>query len=118
MVPGAGPGAAPVQNHGVQVNQCAERHMKLMAFYLRHHYRVSRVATLADITLDSIRTVRELREFESTYKVPTNNLLTTNTKDWPKTMETIAEYLRSYLGERIIPLAYIIRKNVAIPERR
>ena len=65
MVPGVGAGAAAVQNPGVQVNQHAEGHLKLMAFYLRHQARVSRVATPPDITLDSIRTVRELREFES-----------------------------------------------------
>jgi ribosomal protein S13 len=59
MVPGAGPGAAQVQNPGVQVNQCAEGHMELMAFYLCHQYRVSRTVISADITLDSIRTVRE-----------------------------------------------------------
>jgi hypothetical protein len=117
MVPGAGLGAAQVQNLGVQVNQCAQGHMKLMAFYLRHQYRVSCTVTPADITfLDFIRTVRELRDFESTYKAPTDNLPTINTKNRSKTMETIDEYLRSYLGERKIPLAYVIRKNVAIPE--
>jgi hypothetical protein len=116
MVPGAVPGAAQVQNPGVQVNQRAEGHMKLMAFYLRHQARVSRVVTPADITLNSIRTVRELCEFESTYKVLTDNLPTINAKDWPKTMETIDEYLRSYLGERKIPLAYVVRKHVAVPE--
>lgn len=30
-------------------------------------------------------------------------------------MESIEEYLRSYLGERKIPLAYVIRKDDAIP---
>ena len=102
MVPGAVPGAAQVQNPGVQVNQRAEGHMKLMVFYLHHQARVSRVVTPADITLNSIRTIRELCDFESTYKVPTDNLPT-------KTMETIDEYLRSYLGERKIPLHQKVR---------
>ncbi len=31
-------------------------------------------------------------------------------------METIDEYMRSYLGERKVPLAYVVRKNVAIPD--
>ncbi|KAI2490202.1 hypothetical protein MHU86_24393 [Fragilaria crotonensis] len=114
MVPGAA-GAAQVQNPGVQVNQRAEGHLKLMAFYLRHQARVSRVVHAPDITLETIRTVRELREFESTYKAPTGDLPTINAKDWPKTMESIEEYLRSYLGERKIPLAYVIRKDEAIP---
>ena len=75
MVPGAVPGAAQVQNPGVQVSLRAEGHMKLMALYLRQA-SVSRSVTPADISLDSIRTLRELREFESTYKVPTDNLST------------------------------------------
>jgi hypothetical protein len=74
------------------------------------------VVITPDITLDTIRTVRELREFESTYKAPTGNLPTINAKDWPKTMETIEEYLRSLLGERKILLAYVVRKNDGIPE--
>jgi ribosomal protein S13 len=115
MVPGAVPGAAQVQNPGVQVSVRAEGHMKLMVLYLRHQAPVSRSVTPADITLDSISTVRELREFESSYKVPTDNLPTINAKDWPKTMETIDEYLRSYLGERNIPLVYVVLKTEAIP---
>ncbi|KAI2506534.1 hypothetical protein MHU86_7849 [Fragilaria crotonensis] len=113
-IPGAA-GAAPVANPGVQVNQRAEGHLKLLSFYLRHQERVSRTVHAPDITLAVIRTVRELREFESTYKAPTGDLPTINVKDWPKTMETIEEYLRSVLGERKIPLAYVVRRDDAIP---
>ncbi|KAI2510528.1 Reverse transcriptase (RNA-dependent DNA polymerase) [Fragilaria crotonensis] len=112
---GGAPGAAAIQNPGVSVNQRAEGHLKLLSFYLRHQARVSRTVTAADITLKTIRSVRDLREFESTYKAPTETP-TINAKDWPKTMESIEEYLRSYLGERKIPLAYVIRKNDAVPE--
>ena len=114
-VPGVGVGAAQVNNPGVMVNHRAEGHLKLLAFYLRHQYRVSCSVTPASITLDAIRTVRELREYESTYHVPSDDLPTINAKDWPKTMETTDEYLRSYLGERKIPLAYVIRKTVDLP---
>ena len=41
---------------------------------------------------------------------------TINTKDWPKTMEAIEEYLCAYLGETGIPLAYVIHKTVDVPE--
>ena len=30
-------------------------------------------------------------------------------------MESIEEYLRSYLGERKLSLAYVVRKNEAVP---
>jgi ribosomal protein S13 len=109
-VAGALPGAVPVPNPGVPVNQRAEGHLKLLAFYLRHQARVSRNVTVPDITLEAIRSVRELREFESTYKKP-DDLPTINAKDWPKTMEAIDEHLRSVLGERKIPLAYVVRKD-------
>ena len=112
---GAAGGAANIPNPGVPVNQRAEGHLKLLAFYLRHQARISRTVTVAQVTLEAIRTVRELREFESTYKNP-DDLPTINAKDWPKTMEAIDEYLRSVLGERKIPLAYVVRKNDSIPD--
>jgi hypothetical protein len=56
----------------------------------------------------------QLREFESTYK-PSTNTPTINAKDWPKTIESILEFLHSYLGEHKIPLAYVVRKDTAVP---
>ncbi|KAI2505609.1 hypothetical protein MHU86_8851 [Fragilaria crotonensis] len=109
-------GGPPIPAPGVQVNQRAEGHLKLLAFYLRHQERVSRPVNAPDLTLAMIRTVRELREFEATYKDPSTDLPTINIKDWPKTMEAIEEYLHSFLGERKIPLAYVVRKNENIPE--
>jgi hypothetical protein len=108
-------GGQPIPAPGVQVNQRAEGHLKLLACYLRHQERVSRPVNAPDITLATIRTVRELRGFEFTYKDPSTDLPTINSKDWPKTMEAIEEYLRSILGERKIPLAYVVRKNENIP---
>ncbi|KAI2507228.1 hypothetical protein MHU86_7185 [Fragilaria crotonensis] len=49
-----------------------------------------------------------------TYKAP-DDPPTINPKDWPKTMESVHEYLRSYLGEQKIPLAYVVRKDEAVP---
>jgi hypothetical protein len=111
----AGGNNPPIPAPGVQVSLRAEGHLKLLAFYLRHMERVSRHVDAATITLATIRTVRELREFESTYKDPSGDAPTLNAKDWPKTMEAIEEHLRSILGERKIPLAYVVRKNEDIP---
>ena len=114
-IPAPNVGGAPIPAPGVQVNLRAEGHLKLLAFYLRHMERVSRTVTPASITLEVIRNLRELREFELSYKVPDIDAPTINAKDWPKTMESIEEYLRSILGERKIPLAYVVRKNEDIP---
>ncbi len=99
-----------------RVNQRAEGHLKLLAFNFCHQARVSREVNVPEITLELIQSVRELSEFESTYKAPTGNAPIINAKDWPNTIETIEEYLRSYPGERKIPLAYVIRKDVGIPD--
>ncbi len=96
------------------VNLRAENHLKLLAFFLRHQERVSKETNVSNVTLDTIRIVRELRDFESTYKAP-DDPPSINSKDWPKTMESIHEYLRSYLGDRKIPLAYVVRKDEDVP---
>jgi ribosomal protein S13 len=114
--PGVSAGAPPVPNPGIPVNLRAENHMKLLAFFLRHQERVSRVVHAPDITLESIRRYRDLRDYESTYKATTDDAPTINSKDWPKTMESLHEFLRSYLGNHKIPLAYVVRKNEAVPE--
>ncbi len=114
VIPGPNPGDAPVNNPTTPINLRAENHLKLLAFYLRHQRRISRAVQVANITLETIRTLRELRDFESTYKAP-DDPPPINAKDWPKTMENIHEYLRSYLGEQKIPLAYVVRKEEDIP---
>ena len=53
----AGCAVPAVPNPGIQVNARAETNLKLLAFYLRHKVRTSRVVTPADVTLDNIRGV-------------------------------------------------------------
>jgi hypothetical protein len=104
----------PVPNPGIQVSARAETNLKLAAFFLRHKIRTGRTVAPADVTLASIRALRELREYEETYK-PSEDVPTINDRDWPKTMETILEYLRSYLGDKKIPLAYVVRESEDVP---
>ena len=88
---GVAPGVVPaVPNPGMQVNARAETNMKLVAFYLRHQVRIGRAVTPADVTLANIRSIRELRDYESTWKA-SDDVPTINAKDWPKTMEAIHE---------------------------
>lgn len=88
-----------VPNPGIQVNARAETNLKLMAFFLlRHKVRTGRTVTPADVTLPSIRGLRELCEYKLTYK-PSEDAPTINNKDWPKTLRPILEYLCSYLGD-------------------
>ena len=54
-----------------------------------------------------------MRDYKSTWKA-SHEVPTINFKDWPKTMEAIHEYLCSYLGEKKIPLAYVVRKDADV----
>ena len=94
MVPGVGAGAAAVQNQGVQGNQRAEGDLKLMAFYLRHQARVSRVATPPDISLDSIRTVRERFRLIPAYRPSTPRIGRRRWKRLRNSFDLISESAR------------------------
>ena len=73
-VPGApGEGGAPgaaVPNPGIQVSSRAETNLKLLAIFIRHKACTSRAVAPATVTLDNIRAMRELRDYESTYTTP------------------------------------------------
>ena len=99
---------------GVQVSLRAETNMKLACYFLRHRVRISRVSHAADITIANTRSVREMKLTEENHENPSDPP-TISHKDWPKTMEAIEEYLRNYLGETGIPLAYVVRKDEAVP---
>jgi hypothetical protein len=49
------------------------------------------------------------------HKNPTSKP-TVNEKDWAKTFEAIEEDLKSYIGETGIPLAYVTRRDEAVPD--
>ena len=104
---------ANISDPGTQVSLRAENNLKLTAYWLRHRVRTSRATTAADITLVNIRTVRELLKTEKANVNPVPPVI--DDRDWPKTMEAIREWLRTYLGESGIPLAYVIRDEVDIP---
>ena len=58
--------------------------------------------------------VREVLDTNEAYVAPTN-FPVINYKDWPKTIETLTEFLDRFLGETKIPLGYVVRKMVELP---
>jgi len=85
-----------------------------MCFYLRYRDRTSRPLDPALITLDNVRGVKYLKEWEEEHKDVEKPEL--NSKDWPKTIEAIEEWLRGCLGVTNIPLAYVIREEEEVPQ--
>ena len=85
----------------------AEANLKLAVFYLKYLERTSRQADASNITLANVRSYRAHKQWEMEHKdvaAPTNNM-----KDWPKTIQSLVEYLKGCLGVTKIPLAYVIK---------
>ena len=111
----ANPGApAVIPNPGINVSLRAETNLKLAGWFLKHRTRVSRPKTAALITLQRVRELKEYKNQESTWECP-SEAPTINYNDWPKTMESILEYLRACPGTTKIPLAYVVRDTVEVP---
>ena len=64
--------------------------------------------------MDNVRALRTLKDWEEDHDdVETPEI---NPKDWPRTMESIEEWLRGCLGVTKIPLAYVIRDTIDPPD--
>jgi hypothetical protein len=107
------PGLIP--NPGVPVPLRAENNLKLCCYYTRYMVKVSRAVTPNMITLEAVRAVRNLKEWEDNQEDPKAPEGIINSKDWAKTMEAIVEYLRANLGVSKVPLSYVVRDDVDAP---
>ena len=75
--------------------------------------KVGRAVTPALVVLNTIRTIRDLRDSDITYSAPTEYPVS-NDKDWPRTIKSLVEFLGTCLGETKIPLAYVIHETVEL----
>ena len=92
-----------VSNLGLQVSLRDENNLKLASFLLKHKISTGRVAVPTDITLDNARLFHELKESK---KEHTDTLVSPviDTKNWPKTMESLEEYVRGHIGVKGVPI--------------
>lgn len=112
---GLAPGRAnqpPVANYGTSVSLRAENNLKLMCYFIRFRKRTSRTVVPGDIDLVPIRSLRDYRTWEEEHTEMEAPEI--NTKDWPRTIDNIEEYLRGCLGTTKIPLAYVIRNDLDV----
>ena len=115
-IPNPNPGAgapANIPNPGIPVPTAAENNLKRMCYFLRHRERTSRDTTAPDITLENIRGLIGYRRWEDNHDDPAIPDLTF--RDWTRTIETIEDFFRGYLGSTKIPLAYVLREDRAVP---
>lgn len=95
---------ARIPSPGVNVPLRAVENLKMAAYYIRHHDRISRDILPGMIALVNIRALCALKDHEENQEQLTE-APTFNEKDMVKTMDAIDSYLRSYLGEKKVPLA-------------
>ena len=109
---------ATIRDPGIKVSLRAEGNLKLTCYWLRHLARTSRNANFADIQVDTVRTMKTLVEQEEAHDDPKldEGDKIVKLKDWSRTMENIQEALRGHLGTTKVPLSYVIRENVAVPD--
>jgi hypothetical protein len=108
---GTGNYAVTTPNVGLQVSLRTENNLKLCVYFLKHTERVQRVPTAASITLEVVRGYREQQRYEDNFK-KTAVEPEINDKYWPRTMESIREYLASQYGAKGSTLDYVIRQEV------
>ena len=104
---------ATITNPGQTVPLRAENNLKMACYYLRYKQRVSRPLTAASLTLINVRGMRGLKEWEDAHKDVDKAEI--DSKDWPRTIEALEEYLRGCLGVDGTPLAYVIRDDPEVP---
>jgi hypothetical protein len=102
MVPNPAGRGNPIPNPVINVPQRAVKNLKMAAYYSCHHP--------PGITLANVRTMRALKDHELAHEQP-KELPTFKEKDMVRTMDAINSYLRSYLGKKKIPLAYVTRED-------
>jgi hypothetical protein len=107
-------GAEQIPHAGTPVSTRAEKHMKLLCYVLRYHVRVSRTFNVPGTNLDTVRAYESFRDHEKKQEDATPP--TINDKDWPRTLESVQNWLRECNGQTDIPLAYVIRTILEVPE--
>lgn len=90
----------------------AENNLKLACYMLRHYKRTSRTPDPADVTVDAIRELADLKKQEKKHedKEPP----TIKPSDWVATFELLTEWLRQCRGTSGLPLAYVVRNDDAV----
>ena len=95
-----------IPNPGIPVFLHAENNLQLMCYLLRHMEQTSRTITSQTITVTQVHTLCDHQCWEQDHE--DLEPLELNSKDWPRTIESINEWLKGCLGVSKIPLAYMI----------
>jgi hypothetical protein len=91
----------------------AVENLKMAAYYVRHYDKISKDVLPGMITLINVRVLHALKDHEESHEQP-DEAPSFNKKDTVKIMDSIKLYLRSYLGKKKVPLAYIVGQDAGV----
>jgi hypothetical protein len=91
----------------------AVANLKLCVYYLKHMERVQRKPVVNTISLTFVCIFRDQKRYEASFK-KTEEEPVIKDKDWPRTLETIKEYLSSQYGGTGATLDYVVRPDIAV----
>ena len=94
------------------MNAKAESNLMLDMYLVKHRDTVSRYVTFRNVTLAGVRKLagqREMEEYATEYSFTDSKV---NTNNWPKTLEGVEEYLRTFRGVNSAPLSYLVRNQL------
>ena len=107
--------AAGVRDEGIKTSSKAQTNFGLMCYYLNHlTKRADRSTTWPAITLAVVKSMKPQMLQEATAKDPTV-VPTIDFKNWPRTMESLENYIRGHMGVDKTPLTYATRVNLFPP---
>ena len=105
-----------VPNPGMAISTMAQSNLKLATFWIMHRLeRVQRPTTPLDVTRAAIDPFAWQQKTEDSYEPPSDPPKI-DEKNWVKTLEAMEEWLRLIPGEHHLPMAYVIHKDIVLPE--
>jgi hypothetical protein len=111
---GSGPSAVTSRKNGILVSIRAVANLKLCVYYLEHSKeRVQRKPVASSINLIFVRSYRDQQQREVSFKKTSEDPVI-NDKTWPRTLETIKEYLASQYGGTGDTLDYVVRPDIGV----
>jgi len=111
-----GQGETPSKDLGCSIMHLAETNLQLTAYMARHYLeRISRSIAPQDVTPTMLKTFKAMKHSEDAYTAPdVAEYPTINDRSWPETFDNLDAFLRSYLGDNGIPLAYLTRERITV----
>jgi hypothetical protein len=107
---------ATLPNPGISLGHLFEKRLKMLRYYTLHLQRIQRQFTPAAATLArliSCYTMKETEEEEEDIDLPSKLTKVDKVRD---VLENIDNYLYQKRGSSGLPLAYVVRESVALPQ--